>query len=316
MGFSVSATALGPIQPEEFRVLARIDVGQSPRQIVFTRDGRTAYVAVAGAGRVVPVDVLGLKPRRSWAVPGDPTGLFITPDQKRLGVSRFGTSGILVYRLADHALLDSLPTPTGPSYFGGPYAESTWFVAAEGADRVLDIDGANLEERFTIKTGRRPTAPTATRDGLEVFIPEADDSTVAVFDQEQGVIVARVRVGPHPGGGTVLADGTTYAVAVRDADRVAFVSGVFYRVERELSAGIGVAPGSVVTAPGSRMAFVNNTGSDDISVLSVKDRAVATRIPVGRDPVAMAVTPDRSELWVSCAGDREVWVLQVPVRLR
>jgi YVTN family beta-propeller protein len=315
-GASGSTTALGPLQPQEFRVLARLDVGRKPRQIVFTADGRTAYVAAAGSDRVVRMDVLRLEATGSWPVSGEPTGLFLTSDQKRLGISRFGESGIVVYRLADHAPVDSLATPARPSVFAGPYAEHTWFVAAEGADRVLDIDGDRLEDRFTIKTGREPTSPAATMDGLEVFIPEVDDGTVSIFDLEKGRTVGRVAVGRRPRGGTVLSDGTTYAVAVSGDNRVAFVSGVFYRLEQEVSAGIGEAPSSVVMAPGGKMAFVSNTGSNDVSILSVADRTVAARLPVGRSPTDMAVTPDGSELWVSCAGSHQVWVLAIPVRLR
>jgi YVTN family beta-propeller protein len=315
-GGSRVGTAIGPVEPQEFRVVARLDVGWSPRQIVFTRDGRTAYVAVAGSGRVARIDVPGLKVSGSWKVPGAPTGLFVTPDQKRLGVSRFASSGILVYRLADDALVASLATPAGPSVFAGPYAGNTWFLAAARADRVVDIDGANLETRFTIKTGRWPSSPAATRDGLEVFTPEVDDGTVSIFDLMKGRTVGRVAVGRHPGGGTVLSDGTTYAVAVRGEDRVAFISGVFYRLEGEIHSGIGEAPASVLMAPGGRVAFVNNLRSDDISILSVKDRKVATRVRVGGSPAAMAITPDGSELWVSCAGAGQVWVLSIPVRLR
>jgi YVTN family beta-propeller protein len=318
---SASSTAhvgpdIGPVAPQEFRVLARLDVGRNPHQIVFTRDGRTAYVAAAGSGRVTRVDVTGLRVAGTIPVEGTPLGLFLTPDGTRIGVSRFDASGIGVYRLADGARVDSLPTPPGPSVFAGPYADDTWFVAAERGDKVVDVNGATPHARFSMPTGRRPFPPAATADGLQVFVPEYDDGTVGIFDLEQGRRVATVRVGTHPSGGTMLSDGTTYAVAVRGGDRVVLVSGAQYRVEGDVRVGIGKGPFSVVMAPGGRVAFVNNTGSDDVSVLSVKDRRVAARVPVGRTPIAMAVTPDGSELWVSCEGSHEVWVLEIPVRLR
>lgn len=309
-------TALGPLAPQEFRVLARLDVGRDPHQVVFTRDGRSAFVAAAGSDRVARVDVTGLRVSGSWAVPGTPLGVILTPDERLLAVSRFGSSGILAYRLADGVLVDSLATPPGPSLFAGPYADDTWFVAAERGNSVADISGSTLHERFAMKTGERPFPPSATRDGLEIFVPEYDDGTVAVFDLEEGTLLGRVHVGLHPSGGTVLSDGTTYAVAVRGENRVALISGVFARLEGDVRVGIGREPFSVVMAPNGRVAFVNNTGSDDVSVLSVKDRAVATRIPVGKTPIAMALTPDGSQLWVSCEGSDEVWVLEIPVRLR
>jgi YVTN family beta-propeller protein len=309
-------TAIGAVAPQEFRVLARLDVGRAPGQVAFTKDGRTAYVASTGSGRIARVDVLRLKVTRSWATPGTPLGVILTPDQHRLAVSRYGSSGVLVYRLPDGELVDSLQTPPGPSLFAGPYAENTWFVAAERGDSVVDIDGSTVRARFTFATGRRPFPPAATSDGIEIFVPEYDEGTVSIFDLEEGGRVGHVAVGRHPSGGAVLSDGTTYAVALSSERRVVFVSGVFYRVDGDVRVGIGDGPASVVPAPNGRLAFVNNRRSDDISVLSVKDRLVATRIPVGEAPTAMAVTPDGSELWVSCARSNEVWVLQIPVRLR
>jgi len=309
-------TAIGPLTPQEFRVLARLHLGGDPQQIVFTRDGRTAYVAVAGSNLVARVDALDLTTTMSWPVPGTPVGVILTPDERRLAVSRSGSSGVLVYRLDDGALEDSLPTPPGPSRFAGPYAEATWYLAVEGSNQVLDVDGSTLRRRFAFETGRRPSPPSATKDGLEIFVPEYDDGTVSVFDLEKGKRVGRIAVGRHPAGGAVLSDGTTYAVAVKGENRVAFISGVFYRLEGDVRIGIGDGPTSVLLARNGRIAFVSNARSNDISVLSVKDRLVATRIPVGRRPVAMAMTPDGSELWVSCERSNEVWVLEVPVRLR
>jgi YVTN family beta-propeller protein len=309
-------TAIGTVASQDYRVLARLRVGGAPGQIAFTKDGRTAYVTSADPGRVLRVDVLRLKVTGSWSVPGTPMGVFLTPDQDRLAVSRYGSSGVLVYRPSDGALVDSLGTPPGPSLFAGPYADDTWYVAGQRGDGVVDIDGRKLRARFTLATGRRPFPPAATMDGLELFVPEYDDGTVSIFDLEKGGRVGRVAVGRHPSGGAVLSDGTTYAVAVAGEGRVVFVSGVFYRVEGDVRVGIGGGPASVVPSRNGRVAYVNNTLSDDVSVLSLKDRLVATRVPVGKAPVAMAVAPDGSELWVSCARSKEVWILEVPVRLR
>lgn len=315
-GVARLGTAIGPLTAQAFPVLARLRVGLAPRQVVFTRSGRTAYVAAAASRSITRVDALALKVSGSWTVPGAPGGLILTPDESRLAVSRSGSSGVLVYRLDDGALEDSIPTPPGPSRFAGPYADATWYLAAEGGDQVMDIDGSTLRLRFTLDTGHRPFPPSATPDGLEVFVPEYDDGTVSIFDLEKGKRVGRVTVGGHPSGGTLLTDGTTYAVAVKNEARVAFISGVFYRLEGDVRVGIGDGPTSVLVARNGRFALVANAGSDDISVLSVKDRMVATRIPVGRTPVAMAMTPDDAEIWVSCDGSNEVWVLGVPVRLR
>lgn len=247
-GASASGTvrlgaAIGAVAPQEFRVLAHLHVGRAPGQIAFTKDGRTAYVASTGSGRIARVDVLEIEVTRWWAVQGSPVGVMVAADQSRLAVSRHGSSGVLVYRLPDGTLVDSLETPPGPSLFSGPYAEDTWYVAAERGGGVVDIDGSTLRERFASATGRRPFPPAATRDGLEIFVPEYDDGTVSIFDLERG--------------------------------------------------GAWGASRWVGTPAAARCSLTAR-----------------------RTPVAMAVTPDDSDLWVSCARSNEVWVLEIPVRLR
>ena len=45
--------------------------------------------------------------------------------------------------------------------------------------------------------------------------------------------------------------------------------------------------------------FVANTPCDTIEVLDAKSGGLVRRIPVGLDPVSLAIRPDGRELWVS-----------------
>ena len=45
--------------------------------------------------------------------------------------------------------------------------------------------------------------------------------------------------------------------------------------------------------------FVANTPSDSVDVIDAKTRKVIRRIPVGIDPVSLALRPDGRELWVA-----------------
>ena len=49
----------------------------------------------------------------------------------------------------------------------------------------------------------------------------------------------------------------------------------------------------------NEMVFVVNTPSDTVDVIDPESESVIRRIPVGIDPVALAVRPDGKELWVS-----------------
>ena len=50
---------------------------------------------------------------------------------------------------------------------------------------------------------------------------------------------------------------------------------------------------------GGDYVYVANTPSDTVDVIHAKTREVVKRIPVGIDPVGLAIRPDGKELWVT-----------------
>jgi YVTN family beta-propeller protein len=57
---------------------------------------------------------------------------------------------------------------------------------------------------------------------------------------------------------------------------------------------------------------VNNTASASVSILDLAQRAVVAQVPVGRQPIVMAVHPSGRSLYVSCEGSHELTVLAIP----
>ena len=52
-----AACSGGPASsPDDFELVAQLDVGRNPHQVSFSEDGRTAYVATAGEDRVTVID--------------------------------------------------------------------------------------------------------------------------------------------------------------------------------------------------------------------------------------------------------------------
>ena len=45
--------------------------------------------------------------------------------------------------------------------------------------------------------------------------------------------------------------------------------------------------------------FVANTPADTVDIISVKSQEVVARVPVGIDPVGLAVRPDGRQVWVA-----------------
>jgi YVTN family beta-propeller protein len=321
-----------PAPDPGYETLAVLDVGKAPHQIVFSADGRRAFVAAAESDRIVEIDVATRTIEGSRPVTGTPLGVAVLPGDQGLAVSRFlgGRIARLPPRTGEVVPdpVDNRPTGEGPSLIVGPLPGAPgvpggrFLIAVEGANRlrVLDPRGFRLVEEYP--TGRRPFPPAFTSNGRKVFVPGYDDGTVTVVDLEKRRVEATIPVGKKPSGGAVLPGDAEYAVAVRGEDRVAFVSTTRHEVLGSLGEGIGKSPFSVVVAPDGLRALVNNTASHDVSVIDLRARRVVARIPVGEIPIVMAVhrapsaSPSssgaRDTLWVACEGSHRLHIVALP----
>jgi hypothetical protein len=84
-------------EPQDFQIVAQLDIGQNPHQISFSEDGRTAYVATAGEDRITLIDAIDHSIAGTISVPGTPLGVVPLPNGKDLAVARLQAGGIARY---------------------------------------------------------------------------------------------------------------------------------------------------------------------------------------------------------------------------
>jgi len=93
-----AACSGGPASsPDDFELVAQLDVGRNPHQISFSEDGRTAYVATAGEDRVTVIDAARHQIAGHIPTPGTPLGVIPLPNGKDLAVARFQAGGLARY---------------------------------------------------------------------------------------------------------------------------------------------------------------------------------------------------------------------------
>lgn len=310
----LSEQPAAPGQRGGFTTLAVLDVGQAPHQIVFSADGRRAFVAAAGSDRITEVDVATRKVVGARPVAGTPLGVAVLPDGS-LAASLF-KAGAIKRLGATGPAAAPLPTGDGPSLFAGPLPDGRLLVSVEEVARLRLLDTRQFRLTGEYATGKRPFPPAFTSDGRKAFVPSYDDGTVTIIDLWNQRVAATIPIGPKLSGGVVLPGDIEYAVAVRGQDRIAFVSTAEHREVDSLREGIGQGPFSVVAAPDGRYLFVNNTGSHDVSVIELGSepgaRRVVARVPVGEIPIVLAVHPSGDTLWVSCEGAHRLHILSIP----
>src|SRR5213082_896597 len=253
-----------------------VSVGTLPMGLVTLSDG-SLMVANNGYGpnglmRIDPVKgaVVWEKKLPAWL------GLARSGGQWRDTVWVSGAGTNRVYRLTWQGgmawTLDSVAlADTNARVFPGGIAlvprHGLVAVVGNQSDSVYLIDAATLARRGSVAVGRRPY--TAVADSAHLYVSNWGDSTVSVIDlSDRPTLRLNLTVGPHPS-----------ALALSSSDLFAALAGA------------------------------NGVARVDLATGEVREQltvSLAPHAPVGSDPNALALSPDRRTLYVAMAVNNAV----------
>jgi YVTN family beta-propeller protein len=144
-----------------------------------------------------------------------------------------------------------------------------------------------------------PAGLAVSPDGKKIYIALDDRDEVAEADTASRRVLRRAKVAGRPFGLALDAAGKNLFVTCRDGDRLAVLD--TQTLGETASVPVGMGPVAVAfcrTATGDRLAVANSM-SDDISVLSVSPLQELGRPLAGREPYAVAITPDGTRAFVA-----------------
>ena len=146
--------------------------------------------------------------------------------------------------------------------------------------------------------GLSPIALVASPDGRNLFIACATGERVLQFDLSQGKTIKSIPLPDPPTGLALSGDGKwLYATSIGPESDVCIVDVKKGRVTNRLKAGhTATAP---VLSPDGKTLFICNRFNDDVSVFDLATKKEKCRIPVRREPVAAAITPNGKHLLVA-----------------
>jgi len=154
---------------------------------------------------------------------------------------------------------------------------------------VIDARERHVLRRIALAGG--PLGLAVAPDGRRVYVADMYDGRLYAVDPENGV-VATAAIGLTPSGVAVTPDGRSILVALRDANKIAFLDAASLEKTGEIE--VGEHPfGVTVDAAGSR-AYTANVESDDVSVIAVADRRVIATVKVGKRPYCVALAQGRA----------------------
>jgi PQQ-dependent catabolism-associated beta-propeller protein len=158
-----------------------IHVGQRPRGLVATRDGKTLYVAVGNDNRIAVVDTTSRKVVRSFPTP-DPETFALSPDEQRIFIANENDSQMSEIRIADGKVLRQVPVGGEPEGTAVSPDGKLVVQASETASMAHVIDAATGKLLQSLMVDTRPRYVSFTPDGSRFWVSSEVRGTVSVFD--------------------------------------------------------------------------------------------------------------------------------------
>jgi YVTN family beta-propeller protein len=216
-----------------------------------------------------------------------PLGIATTPDGRYLVISNNGQGeqSLVLFDTTTQKVVQTIPYRSPEALFLGVAVAPNGrrvYASAGGNNkiRVYDFDGQALAEQLPISLGDArakiyPAGLAISPDGATLYAALNLENAVAFIDTATGRVRARVRLAP----------------AARATD-------------------IGTLPYTLVQS-GAKL-YVSEWNGGGVSVIDVDQQRLLQRIPTGGHASGLALSPDRTRLYVANATSDTVSVIDTP----
>jgi YVTN family beta-propeller protein len=300
-------------------VVGRAKVGRLPFGMALSPDQQLLYVSNRGDNSVMALDLVSLKVRQSSAVGDDPHGLLVDPDGSRLFVANLSTNDLCILDTNDLSEVKRLSLGTGPFDLALSPDQGTLFASNQYSNpvpfRTPPIPELTLVDlKAQLVRERRDLYSTVVAQGVAVS-PDGWFAVTALVSPKNLLPESQIQQGWMVTHGFALTE-------TRPGGRTAYLlidePNLYYADPY----GIGFSP------DGERL-FLSSSGADAVTVVSMprvydllqvrfgkigisdalisryarhlglSDDYVLARIPTGRNPKDLVVSPDGRWVYVA-----------------
>jgi YVTN family beta-propeller protein len=276
-----------------------------------------------------------------------PIEMLFSPDEARLYVLCQESSQVRVLDAKSYALIKTVEVGAAPRGFSLSPKGDRLFVANSWDDTISVIDTATLEVTATWPVGAEPSNVVEDRAGKHLFVANRISNDVAVLDAQTGAEEKRLAAGRGASYITASPDGKQLYVAhvypnatahrsapaseitvidaaravVADRIRLPYVAHGFhvtFSADGRLGVATDMHPKNLVP-----LAHLEHGGAfADTLTLFGTDVGKPVEIPLDEleryavRPFAIAITPDKSRMFITCGGSEMVTVVDVPRMIR
>lgn len=271
-------------------VVATIPVGQRPRGLRVSADGRRLYVALSGSPKAGP-----------------------HADESQLPAADRAADGIGEVDLGAGRLLRVLSSGVDPEAFD--IADQKLFVSNEETGRASIVGLRSGRVDATLTVGAEPEGVTTSPDGRSVFVTSEASGEVHVIDPALERVVARLAVGARPRSVAFTPDGARAYVTNELGASISVIDVRRRQVRGKIelprsSSGGEPRPMGIVISPEGERGYVTTGRGTSVCELDLRDDSVARCLAgVGPRPWGIAITADGKRLYVANGPSNDVAVI-------
>lgn len=272
----------------------------SPGETAISADGRWLYVVCERSQELRVVDAQSGQGQvvRSVSVGRVPRGLALSPDGRRIYVANSWDDNVSVIDTVSLSVMQTLHTGWEPTSVVTDKSGATLYVANRLSDNVSVIDLESRREIKTLPCGRGASYLSRAPVGVRVYCTHvypkvqesghAPESEITVIDTDRQTVVDRKAL-PNAAGtfhSAISSDGTLGVAALIRPKNLIPIAHVEH----------GWVFGNSIAIFGSNVRGTLQVPLDEL------DRYFAM-------PYAVAITPDKSKIYVSISGSDSVTVI-------
>ena len=285
------------LDSDSMEVTKTIKVGQRPRGITISKDGKFLYVCASDDDTIQIIDtatdeIVGTLPSGP-----DPELFVLSPDGKRLYVANEDDNLVTVLDLEKRSVLSEIPVGVEPEGMGVSPDGKTVVNTSETTNMAHFIDVVSHDILANVLVDARPRFAEFKKDGSEVWVSAEIGGTVSVIDAASRTIKKKIgfeipglaKEAIQPVGIRIAKDGKKAFVALGPANRVAEIDGETYEVNRYILVGQRVW--QLAFTPDEKYVIATNGISNDVTFIDVQSGEPVKSTTVGEMPWGVVVQP-------------------------
>ncbi len=283
------------VDGDRLELVKEVEVGQRPRGIALSNDGRFLYICASDDDTIQIMDTASLEIVGTLPSGPDPERMSLSPDGTKLYAANEDDNMVTVIDIAGRTIISEIPVGVEPEGMAVSH-DGKWIVnTSETTNMAHFINVDSFEITDNVLVDQRPRVAEFTSDDAQVWVSSEVGGTVSVIDNATRKVVHKISFAVpgvpdealQPVGVKITKDRTKAFVALGPANRVALIDAQTFEVEDYLLVGQRVW--QLAFSPDQKFLYSTNGVSNDISVIDVDAGKVIKSVKVGSYPWGVAV---------------------------